>query len=249
MIRPVKQSMRRARTICAPPQQVADGVWAMRGGLPVRGFNTYFLRDGDGVALYDTGIREMGTALAAAGAVLGGITRVVLGHAHADHRGGAAALRGIPVLCHSDERADAEGDAGLHYLNFSRLPPPARWVWGSLTQRWDGGPVQIDETVEEGEEVAGFEVVHLPGHAPGQIGLWRASDRVAIGGDSFFMFDPPRLRALSSPMAPPSAFNQDDDVARESMCKLAALAPAVALPAHGRPLRGDVRGALERAAG
>jgi len=32
--------------------------------------------------------------------------------------------------------------------------------------------------VQEGDDVAGFEVVHLPGHAPWLIGLWRASDRV-----------------------------------------------------------------------
>jgi glyoxylase-like metal-dependent hydrolase (beta-lactamase superfamily II) len=33
--------------------------------------------------------------------------------------------------------------------------------------------------VPAGETVAGFEVVELAGHAPGQIGLWRASDVVA----------------------------------------------------------------------
>ena len=32
---------------------------------------------------------------------------------------------------------------------------------------WDGGPVQISGTVSEGDEIAGFRVIHLPGHAPG----------------------------------------------------------------------------------
>ena len=41
---------------------------------------------------------------------------------------------------------------------------------------WDGGPVRIAGTVREGDDVAGFEVVELAGHAPGLIGLWRASD-------------------------------------------------------------------------
>ena len=240
---------RLARAVCAAPEEIADGVWALRGGLPARGFNTYFLRDGDRVVLYDTGIRAMADGLAAAGARLGGIARIVLGHSHADHRGAAAALRGVPVVCHPDEKADAEGDAGIHYTDFSALPIPARWAWPSLTRRWDGGPVQIDGTLEEGDRVAGFEAIHLPGHAPGQIGLWRASDRVAIAGDAFFMFGMRTLRPVSAPLAPPAPFNADDGAARASMRKLAALDPAVALPGHGPPLRGDVQGALERAAG
>ena len=37
-----------------------------------------------------------------------------------------------------------------------------------------------DHPIREGDEVAGFRVIHFPGHAPGLIGLWRESDRVAI---------------------------------------------------------------------
>jgi glyoxylase-like metal-dependent hydrolase (beta-lactamase superfamily II)/predicted ester cyclase len=248
MTRLVNLRTRAQRAWCAVPEEVADGVWAVRGGLPMRGFNTYFVRDGDGVALYDTGIRAMAGGLAAAGASLGGITRIVLGHSHLDHRGSAPALRGIPVLCHPAEREDAEGDGGLHYTDISALPVPARWVYAAMFPTWDGGPVRIDGTLEEGDEVAGFEVVHLPGHAPGLIGLWRASNRVAIVGDCFYMYDPPRLRPSRVPIVPPGPFSQDVPTARESMRKLAALDPAVACPGHGEPLRGDVRAALERAA-
>jgi glyoxylase-like metal-dependent hydrolase (beta-lactamase superfamily II) len=42
-------------------------------------------------------------------------------------------------------------------------------------------------------------------------------------------------------------FGQDDDLARESLRRLAQLEPAVAWPAHGPALVGDVRRALERA--
>jgi glyoxylase-like metal-dependent hydrolase (beta-lactamase superfamily II)/predicted ester cyclase len=240
---------RLARAWCAAPEEVADGVWALRGGLPTRGFNTYFVRDGDGVLLYDTGIKAMAGGLATAGAGLGGITRVVLGHGHADHRGAAAALRAGPVLCHPDEREYVEGDGGMRYTDISALPIPARWVYQAMFPTWDGGPVEVDGTLEEGDEVAGFEVVHLPGHAPGLIALWRASDGVAISGDAFYMYDPPKLRPSATPVVPPGPFSLDVDQARRSMRKLAALGPSVALPGHGEPLRGDVRGALERAAG
>ena len=42
----------------------------------------------------------------------------------------------------------------------------------------------IDGTVEEGEDVSGFRVVHLPGHAPGQIALFRERDGVALTSDA-----------------------------------------------------------------
>jgi hydroxyacylglutathione hydrolase len=253
MTRALNARNRLARGMCAAPEEIADGVWAVRGGFPVRSFNTYFLRDADsgtgGVVLYDTGIRAMAPGLAVAGAELGGITRIVLGHSHADHRGGAPALRGIPVVCHPDEKADAEGDGGSHYTDFAKVAAPARWVYGPLHRSWDGGPVQVDSTVVEGETIAGFEVVHLPGHAPGLIGLWRESDRIAVVGDCFYMFDTERLRRSPVPLVPPPGFSLDVAQARASMLKLAALEPAVACPGHGAPLRGDVRGALERAAG
>ena len=78
-------------------ERVADGVWLVRGGVP-RTMNVYLLEDeGGGVTLFDAGIRQMTHAVATAAAPLGGIKRVVLGHADADHRGAAPGL-GVPVL-------------------------------------------------------------------------------------------------------------------------------------------------------
>jgi glyoxylase-like metal-dependent hydrolase (beta-lactamase superfamily II) len=116
-----------------------------------------------------------------------------------------------------------------------------------LLKWWDGGPVQIDETFKEGDDIAGFEVVHLPGHSPGMVALWRASDRVALSGDCFYTLDPMSGRK-GHPRLPMSAFNQDTEVARASVRKLAGLEPAAAWPGHADPLTGDVRTQLERAA-
>ena len=99
------------RRLATDPEPVADGVWVVRGGFPTKAMNVYLVRDGDGVMLFDAGIKAMTDAVAAAGASLGGITRVLLGHGHPDHRGVAPFL-GVPVLCHADNRADAEGDGG-----------------------------------------------------------------------------------------------------------------------------------------
>jgi glyoxylase-like metal-dependent hydrolase (beta-lactamase superfamily II)/predicted ester cyclase len=229
-------------------ERVADGVWLLRGGIP-RTMNVYFLEDeGGGVTLFDAGIRTMTHAISTAAAPLGGINRVVLGHADADHRGAAPGL-GAPVYCHPADREAAEADdATRSYFHFDRLGMPGRWAYPHLLRFWDGGAVEIAGTVEEGDDVSGFRVVHLPGHAPGLIGLFRERDRLALTSDCFYVIDPETSRKVP-PGPPHAAFNEDTEQARASIRKLAALDPAAAWPGHADALTGDVRAQLERAAG
>jgi glyoxylase-like metal-dependent hydrolase (beta-lactamase superfamily II)/predicted ester cyclase len=229
-------------------ERVADGVWLLRGGVP-RTMNVYFLEDeGGGVTLFDAGIRPMTHAIATAAAPLGGINRIVLGHADADHRGGAPGL-GVPVFCHPADREAAEtDDPARPYFDFDRLSRKGRWAYPRLMRFWDGGAVEIAGTVDEGDEVCGFRVVHLPGHAPGMIALFREGDRLALTSDCFYVIDPETSRKVP-PGPPHRAFNMDTEQARESIRKLAALDPAAAWPGHADPLTGDVRAQLERAAG
>ena len=168
---------------------VAEGVWCVQG-QPGR-CNVYMIEDDGGVTMYDAGARTMVRAVASAGAKLGGIKRIVLGHAHTDHRGTAPAL-GVPVLCHPDEVEDAEGSGGFRYwpADLAGVPPVSKQIQKLCHRRfWDGGPVKISDTVTEGQEIAGFKVISLPGHAPGQIGLWRESDRLALVSDCFYTLD------------------------------------------------------------
>ncbi|TML02559.1 MAG: MBL fold metallo-hydrolase [Actinobacteria bacterium] len=230
----------------AAPEEIADGVWIIRGGFPQRAMNVYLLRDGDGVLVFDGGIKAMTKAVAAAGARLGGITRLVLGHEHPDHRGIAPGL-GVPVYCHADGKADAETDGGEHYIDWSKLRQPTRTVMPRLLKMWDGGPVQIAGTVAEGDDVAGFDVVHIPGHAPGQIALWRASDRLALVSDCFYTLDINTGRHGPA-RVPHRAFNQDREQAKASIRKIAALEPAAAWAGHADPVTGDVKAQLEHAA-
>ncbi len=121
-----------------------------------------------------------------------------------------------------------------------------------LLRRWDGGAVKIAGTVSEGDEVAGFRVVHFPGHAPGLIGLWRESDRVALVSDVVYLIDSARLGKPLPPgtaSVPHPAWAWDHEKAKESVRKLAALDPAVVGAGHAEPLRGEsLRATLEEAA-
>jgi glyoxylase-like metal-dependent hydrolase (beta-lactamase superfamily II) len=233
-------------------ERVADGVWLLRGDL--RGsMNIYFLEGEGGAVQFDAGTKAMTKQARAAGERLGGVERIVLGHAHADHRGTASRLD-APVYCHPDEVADAESDTAIaSYMDISELPVAlARRAYPFLLRRWDGGAVKIDGTVAEGDEVAGFQVIHFPGHAPGLIGLWRESDRVALVSDVIYLIDSTRLgKPLPEGEAgvPHPAWAWDHARAKESVRKLAALEPAVVAAGHAEPLRGEnLRETLERAA-
>jgi glyoxylase-like metal-dependent hydrolase (beta-lactamase superfamily II) len=235
-------------------EPVADDVWVVRGGgPPKRTMNVYLLRDGDGFTVYDGGIHGMAGPIKEAARQLGGdVKRMVLGHAHEDHRGAAADIC-VPVLCHEDERRDAERELDANDdrgFDFSKLESRViKVVMPRLLKVWDGGPVKIADTVGEGDEVAGFTVKHTPGHAPGLISLWRDQDRLALVSDTLYTLDPDNVRTpYGGPRIPHPAFTPDRDSARDSILKIAALEPTAVWAGHADPVVGDCRAQLEHAA-
>ena len=235
-----------ARKLALEP--IAPRVWLLRGGL-TRTMNVYLLEDGDGAVVFDSGEKGMAPAIAAAGERMGGVKRVVLGHGDTDHRGSAPALSKLaPVVCHPDAVSEAEGSGGRSYWDPRKLPLSVRLLHG-FTHRfiWDGGPVKISDTIAEGDRVAGFEVIDLSGHAPGQIGLWRERDRIALCSDCVYL-----TNMFGRPVpahVPHEAYNLDQEKARASIRKLAALDPRIVAPGHLGPMEGpSVRAELEQAA-
>ncbi|HEX3834099.1 MAG TPA: MBL fold metallo-hydrolase [Solirubrobacteraceae bacterium] len=231
----------------AATERIADGVWVVRGGFPMKTMNVYLIDQGDGVTVFDAGISAMGGALRAACARLGGVRRIVLGHADADHRGAAPALQ-APVYCHSAERVAAESvDTFRDYWDLAKLKAYARPYFAKMLPSWDGGPTAVAGTLGEGDEVAGFRVIELPGHAPGLIGLFRESDRLALVSDMVYTLDIQTGRK-GGPRIPHPAFDADTEQARASIRKLAELGPSVVWAGHADPVSGDVAGQLQQAA-
>jgi glyoxylase-like metal-dependent hydrolase (beta-lactamase superfamily II) len=218
-------------------EPIAPGVWLLRGGL-LRNMNAYLIEDDGQVVVYDTGEKGMATAIAAAGARLGGIRQVVLGHGDTDHRGSAPELSKVaPVVCHPDAVAEAEGSGGRSYWRMEKLPAGPRLLHRFAHRFvWDGGPVKISGTVGAGERIAGFEVIELAGHAPGMIGLWRESDGVALVSDTVYLTTMAGRPAKAH--VPHEAYNFDQAAARESVRRLAALRPRIVGVGHLGPMTG-----------
>ena len=68
---------------------------------------------------------------------------------------------------------------------------------------------------------AGFEVIEFPGHTPGQIGLWRESDRTALCSDVMRSMD--MLTGSRQLGEIPEIFTVDVAGSRRSILKLATL--------------------------
>ncbi len=79
----------------------------------------------------------------------------------------------------------AAGGYELAEVLIDALPRP-----GYDPSRYDVTPVRPTRTVDEGDAISTgdrtFEVLHLPGHAPGEIGLWEAETRTLFSGDCVY---------------------------------------------------------------
>jgi glyoxylase-like metal-dependent hydrolase (beta-lactamase superfamily II) len=199
---------------------MAPGVWRL-DELPRPLINVYLAED----VLIDTGRRwdRRRIAKQTAGKPL---SMVALTHVHPDHQGCAKQVceeRGIPLACHEDDVDAMEGRRSV-----SATAAPIARFFGRL---WQGPPHPVDRVLREGDEVAGFRVVHAPGHAPGEVIFFRERDRVAICGDVIRNISYLTLRARLA--EPPADLTPDPVENRRSIRKLAALEPTLILPGHG----------------
>ena len=77
-------------------------------------------------------------------------------------------------------------------------------------------------------------MIAFPGHTPGQIGLWRESDRTVLCADTMRSMN--IFTGLPQLGEMPEVFTVDISEARRSIRKLAALEARTVCFGHGRPL-------------
>jgi glyoxylase-like metal-dependent hydrolase (beta-lactamase superfamily II) len=157
------------------------------------------------------------------------LSLLALTHVHPDHQGVAKDIcvsRGVPLACHADDVDAMEG----------RVPvsDTSHLATRLIVRFWQGPPHRVDRVLRDGDEVAGFRVIHAPGHSPGEVIYFRDSDRVAICGDVVRNLNYATLRAEIR--EPPDAFNVDTAENRRSIRKLAELGPSIILPGHGEAI-------------
>jgi hydroxyacylglutathione hydrolase len=206
-------------------QKLSDDLHLL-GGFPPFAINIYLMGD----VLVDAGSRHAAKRILRQ---LKGrtISTHALTHAHPDHQGASHEVceaLGIPLWC-GEQDADAVEDGRI----MERQPKHPINV---LIGRTMPGPAHpVGRRLREGDQVAGFTVLEVPGHSTGHVAYWRESDRALICGDVFTNID--TITGLPGLHEPKSFFTPDPARNRESMRRLAALEPALVCFGHGRPLR------------
>lgn len=207
-------------------KQLAEDVYMLRG-FPPNAINVYLA----GGVLIDAATRQAERRILRQ---LEGhtVSAHALTHVHPDHQGASHAVcerLEIPLWCGQDDVPAMEIPGNV-------AAPGAPWLITRFQTRfWIGPPHPVARALHEGDEVAGFTVLETPGHTRGHVSFWREHDRVLILGDVLNNMNV--MTGLPGLHEPPDFFTPDVASNRESIRRLAALEPALALFGHGPPLR------------
>jgi glyoxylase-like metal-dependent hydrolase (beta-lactamase superfamily II) len=181
--------------------------------VPLMRCNIWHVRGRDRDLLIDTGM-GVASLVEAAGDLFADSLTAVATHGHSDHIGGhhefdavvahrlEAPLLAADLLDTLDAIAawGPEALAGLTAAGYEMTDPylvtalPAGVGLETFRQR----PARVTRLVDGGDVIdlgdRAFEVLHLPGHSPGSIGLWEAATGILFSGDA--LYDGPLLDEL-----------------------------------------------------
>jgi glyoxylase-like metal-dependent hydrolase (beta-lactamase superfamily II) len=173
---------------------------------------------------------------------------VILTHGHFDHVGSIVDLVHkwkMPVYAHPFEFPYLKGREAY--------PEPDTSVEGGLLAKissvYPHEPIDISEVLlplpVNGivPYLPGWKWIHVPGHTPGQVALFREEDKVLISADAITTV---RADAMYNVLVqkeevcgPPVYFTTDWKAAFKSFKSLAILIPQVMIPGHGTAMEGE----------
>ena len=200
----------------------------------VRGANCYLISSGPEMVLVDAGMRGSSKIvekyLKEMGKNLSDIKYIFITHADIDHVGSAAEMKkmtGAKLVIHQAETGVLSGKIrGKHVkgplgLLFKLLAPVVRFQ-----------PVEPDIVIKENTELAGFKVIHTPGHTVGSICLFQPG-KVLFAGDAL------RSDRSGNPKLPSKMMTADIVQAKVSVALIAGLEFDTLLCGHGAPVKGN----------
>jgi glyoxylase-like metal-dependent hydrolase (beta-lactamase superfamily II) len=169
------------------------------------------------------------------------LKRIALTHAHRSHLGGLAVLKresGARVLSHEWEADIIAGERKAQPVTILPRLPLRAWFPFQVGLGLGLGkhpPCPVDDRLGEEDELAGFQVLHAPGHTPGHLAFWASEHRLLLTGDAIATW--PRFEAGWP------AFNLNVEQHRASIRRMAALEPMTVAVGHGDPIQ---QGAADR---
>jgi Zn-dependent hydrolases, including glyoxylases len=232
--------------------KIADGVEMLELTANMTGqVNSIYpvlLTEGNEAVLIDTGFpgqwEILQQAITAAGTDVSNITKIIMTHHDIDHIGNLSTLvkssdHRAEVLAHEQEKPYIQGDlppckasraeSQENNESFKHMSPEQRQAILKVFQNFKMFTVPVDHTLQDREVLpweGGITVIHTPGHTPGHICLYLSKSKVLIAGDA--------LAVQNGCLVPgPAALNQDTELARRSLGKLADLDVSFVICYHG----------------
>ena len=232
-------------------EQVQPGIYKVPSVLGPRRFSQWLVVGDERLLLVDSGIHgtiaeHVTPALGELGRSPGEITDVVVSHADVDHYGGNGELRRVAprarIRSSVEDRpwieswsaisAERYGWYRTHGLDYDE----GTWRW---LEEAAGPDTPIDGTVEDGEllDLGGIavEIVALPGHSPGHLGVVHHESRTAIVMDAVLERG---LYTTSDELISPPPYGSVASY-RETIARLRSLGPARLGTSHYAPVEGD----------
>ena len=226
--------------------EVAAGIHRIESDLGVRFMAQYVLAGGARTLLVDTGMSwtpagAIGPYLDSIGLALDAIDDVVTSHADNDHVGGNRALRDlhprVRMACHELDRRWVESNEALvaeNYLGHEAFgfDEPDEAGRAELVASC-GGDCPVDEGLRGGETLRlshdwRVEILHLPGHTHGHLGVWDERSRAAIVIDA--VLERGIYSRAGDLLIPPRIY--DVRAYRRTIGRLLELEPDLLLTAH-----------------
>jgi glyoxylase-like metal-dependent hydrolase (beta-lactamase superfamily II) len=247
-------------------RESAPGVYCLEVGKGIMRSNVYFVRSGSSWVLIDAASANCGQLIQKTAESLFGAdtppASILLTHDHPDHAGSAlelARIWGCPVYLHPDELPLAVNRDLATIKNYANpldrwliLPMlrlmPRRRVESMLSKESLKGVARAFEPGAAVPGLPGWECVPAPGHTPGQVAFFRASDRVLVASDAVLTVDLNSLWGMllwslriNRPRVsgPPWYSTWDKQMAKQSVAVLAGLEPRVLASGHGVPMTGN----------
>lgn len=230
-------------------QQISSRVY---GILTAFGYlNSYLIKTADDVVVIDTGtgprfVRDhIEPAIKTFGKSLADVQTVIITHEHFDHASGLAYLQEVAnpaTYAHRMAMPVIQGEKPLPMAADSELNFVWRFVKSQIISRTIIPPARVDHVLKGDETLTqiapDIKVIHLPGHAYGQIGLYLEDEKTLIGGDVLV-----RLPwGLNMPLRPVSP---DWNTTRDSIHRLLDFDIENLCLGHGKPIIGNAREHIE----
>lgn len=217
--------------------------------------NVYFVgqpRGGNPWVLVDAGLAGAGKQIVQTAGERFGANNppraIMRTHGHFDHVGALPELTAqwdVPVYAHNEEMPFLTG----RETYAGPYPDAGGGLISRLSRFFPDSPIDISDRVHALPEdhtvleLSDWEWIHTPGHTPGHVSLFRRDDAALIAGDAFVTVQQEALYDVLTQKqevsGPPRYFTSDWTLAKDSVQRLCALKPQVAMTGHGLPMWGE----------